>query len=128
MRVLIDTHAFLWFALDDPSFSATAKRTISDPANEVEISPATYWELAIKVGLGKYALTEPFLPFIEKQIAVNRLRILHILPRHAAVVVTLPLHHKDPFDRLLIAQAIAENIPVVSADPVFDRYPVARIW
>lgn len=128
MTLLLDTHAFLWFVLDEPRLSATAKAAIGDPANEILLSPASYWEIAIKVSIDKLTLQQPFLPFIDAQIAANRLTVLHITPQHAAVVATLPYHHRDPFDRLLIAQALAENIPLISGDPVLDAYGVQRVW
>lgn len=128
MRLLLDTHTFLWFLLDDPRLSATARAVIVDPLNDVEISPASYWEIAIKIRLRKYALPEPYQVFMEREIAANELHILAIEPRHTALLTTLPFHHKDPFDRLLIAQAIAEGVPIVGADSTFDRYPITRIW
>ncbi len=128
MRLLLDTHTFLWFLLDDPQLSPTARSTIVDPLNEVEISPASYWEVAIKIRLRKYVLPEPYQTFMEREIADNDFRILPIEPRHTALLTTMPLHHKDPFDRLLIAQSIAEGIPIVSGDVAFDSYPVQRLW
>lgn len=128
MRVLLDTHAFLWFALDDPQLSKTGRELIADSDNEILFSPASYWEIAIKISLGKYHLDEDFRKFMERQIAENDLILLPITVAQVAVVTTLPFHHKDPFDRLLIAQAITEEIPLLSADKVFDKYPVTRIW
>ena len=128
MRLLLDTHTFLWFLLDDPRLSPTASATIVDPLNDVEISPASYWEIAIKIGLRKYALPEPYQTFMEREIADNDFRILPIEPRHTALLTTMPLHHRDPFDRLLIAQSITEGIPIVSGDLAFDSYPVQRLW
>lgn len=128
MRLLIDTHAFLWFILDDPWLSANADALISDPDNDVEISPASYWELAIKISIGKYSLPEPYDVFMDREIAANDFHILHIEPRHTAIVSELPFHHKDPFDRLLIAQAQVEDIPIVSGDSVLDDYGVRRLW
>jgi PIN domain nuclease of toxin-antitoxin system len=128
MRVLLDTHAFLWFILDDPQLSAAAKAVIEDPANDVEVSPASYWEIAIKIKLDKYRLPQPYQSFMESQIAANDFHILHIEPRHTAQLTTMDLHHKDPFDRLLIAQAMAEQIPIVSGDADFDPYPIRRLW
>ncbi|MEE8584799.1 MAG: type II toxin-antitoxin system VapC family toxin [Acidobacteriota bacterium] len=90
MRLLLDTHAFLWFVLDDPQMSPTAKTLIADPRNDVEVTPASYWEIAIKVSLGRYELTEPYRTFIEGEMAVNQLRILHIEPKHTEVLTTLP--------------------------------------
>lgn len=128
MRLLLDTHTFLWFLLDDLRLSATARAVVVDPLNDVEISPASYWEIAIKIRLRKYELPESYHLFMEREIAANDLRILAIEPRHTALLTTLPFHHKDPFDRLLIAQAIVEDIPIVGADATFDRYPITRIW
>ena len=101
---------------------------IADANNDIEISPASYWEIAIKIRLGKYSLPERYEVFIEREIANNDFRILPIIPKHTAALTTMPLHHRDPFDRLLIAQAIVEAIPIVSADPKFDAYPIKRLW
>lgn len=128
MRLLLDTHTFLWFVLNDPSLSPEAERLIIDPLNEIEISPATYWEIAIKIGIGKYSLAEPLSSFMEREIVTNRFRVLHIEPRHVAPLTNLPFHHRDPFDRLLVAQAMTEQIPIVSIDAVLDAYPVTRLW
>jgi PIN domain nuclease of toxin-antitoxin system len=128
VRVLLDTHAFLWFITDDAKLSATGKVTIADPANDILISPASYWEVAIKVSLGKYPLSVPFETLITHGIADNEFEILPIEPKHAAAVSNLPFHHRDPFDRLLIAQALVEQVPLVSADTAFDAYPINRLW
>ncbi|MGH7200976.1 MAG: type II toxin-antitoxin system VapC family toxin [Planctomycetaceae bacterium] len=124
----MDTHAFLWFVLDDPRLSNAAEALMTDPSNELEISPASYWEIAIKIGLGHYALSEPYQTFMEREIATNQLRTLHIEPKHTAVLTTLPLHHRDPFDRLLAAQALVEQIGIVSADSRMESYGVTRLW
>ena len=128
MRVLLDTHTFLWFLLEDPQLSTTASDVIVDPTNDIEVSPATYWEIAIKISLGKYELPEPYDIFIEREIATNDFRILPIEPKHTVVLTTLPFYHRDPFDRLLIAQARVEAIPILSVDTAFDAYPVTRVW
>jgi PIN domain nuclease of toxin-antitoxin system len=128
MRLLLDTHTFLWFILNDPLLSGTARTLIADPLNDIEISPASYWEIAIKINLGKYALSEPLKDFVEREVALNQFHILAIEPRHVAPLTTLPLHHRDPFDRLIIAQAMVERIPIISADAAFDDYPVTRLW
>ncbi|MCK6513165.1 type II toxin-antitoxin system VapC family toxin [Myxococcota bacterium] len=128
MRVLLDTHTFLWFVLDDPQLSSTAKILIQDSANDVEVSPASYWEIAIKIRLGKYVLSQPYQSFMETQIAANDFRVLPIEPRHTALLTTMPFHHKDPFDRLLVAQALNEDIPIISVDVQFDSYGVKRLW
>jgi PIN domain nuclease of toxin-antitoxin system len=128
MRLLLDTHAFLWFVLNDPQLSATAGRLISDPANDVLISPASYWEIAIKVALRKLDLHAPYDDFMQRAIVGNDFEILPIEPRHTSLLTTLPFHHRDPFDRLIVAQAIVENIPLISVDAVLDQYPITRLW
>jgi PIN domain nuclease of toxin-antitoxin system len=128
VRLLLDTHSFLWFILDDPQLSPAAKAAIEDPANDIEISPASYWEIAIKIALGNFKLPQPYEPFMEQQIAANRFRILAIELRHTALLTTMPHHHKDPFDRLLVAQALMEGIPLVSGDAQLDAYGVTRLW
>ena len=128
MRLLIDTHAFLWFLLDDPQLSVKAAALIGDPNNEIVVSPASYWEIAIKISVGKYSLPEPYEVFMEREIAANDFGILHIEPRHAACVSTMPFHHRDPFDRLIVAQAKVEQIGVISGDAAFDAYGITRFW
>jgi len=128
MRLLLDTHTFLWFILNDPRLSARATGLISDPNNEIEISPASYWEIAIKISIGKCSLGEPVADFFDREIAANQFRILPIEPRHVAPLAVMLFHHRDPFDRLIISQAMAEQIPVVSADTAFDGYSVTRLW
>ena len=128
MRLLLDTHAMLWFLLDDARLSSQADGLISDLKNDIVVSPASYWEIAIKIRLGKYALPEPLDAFFERELRRNRFDILPIEPKHAAVLTTLPLHHRDPFDRLLIGQAVAEGISIVSSDAAFDAYGVERLW
>ncbi len=128
MRLLLDTHTLLWFALTDPRLSGTAVLLIMDPENEKLVSPASYWEIAIKISIGKYALSKPYETFMEGTIDKNGFGYLHIDPKHTAILTALPFHHKDPFDRLLIAQAMIEGIPIVSADTVLDSYAVQRLW
>ena len=128
MRMLLDTHAFLWFVLDDPQLSEMARATIEDPSNDIEVSPASYWEIAIKIRLGKYALSEPYQAFMEREIAENDFRILSIEPRHTALLTTMPFHHRDPFDRMLVAQVHVEGISLVSVDTQLDAYGITRIW
>lgn len=128
MRVLIDTHAFLWFITNDPKLSSAARTTIADTSHQILVSPATYWEIAIKTSIGKYPLSVPFETFITHGIDDNDFSILTIEPKHAAALINLPFHHRDPFDRLIIAQAMIEQIAIVSADKVFDAYPVTRVW
>ena len=128
MRLLLDTHAFLRFLLDDPKLKVTARRLIADPNNEIEASPATYWEVAIKIALRKYALSEPFEVFMEREVTINDFHILPIELKRVAIFTRMPLHHRDPFDRLLSAHAMVEQIPIVSGDTAFDACPVTRLW
>ena len=131
MKVLLDTHTVLWFHLADPQLSAAASAAIMDPANEKWVSPASYWEVAIKISMGKYALAQSFEDFWRNAIDSNGFQILHVLPRHAAAVATLPFppsNHRDPFDRLIVAQAQVEGMSVVSADANLDVYGTIRIW
>jgi len=128
MRVLLDTHAFLWFILDDPRLSRSADAIIVDPANVKLVSPASWWEIAIKMSTGKYVLAVPHDVFFDTAIAANGFQVLGIEPRHTAALIGLPKPHKDPFDRMLVAQAVSEAIPLVSADPALDAYPVRRLW
>ena len=128
MRVLLDTHAFLWWVQDAPTLSKKARTAIGNPDNECLLSLASCWEMAIKLSLGKLRLPGVIERFIPEQLAANAISQLAIDFRHVARVVTLPFHHRDPFDRLLAAQALEERCVVVSADPMFQRYGVKRIW
>jgi PIN domain nuclease of toxin-antitoxin system len=128
VRLLLDTHTLLWFALNDPRLSTSAASLILDPAYEKLVSPASYWEIAIKISMKKYALALPYEDFFRGAIDDNGFRVLPIEPRHTAGLTTLPYHHKDPFDRLIIAQTMVENVPVVSVDSNFDAYGVTRLW
>ncbi|HEY7428455.1 MAG TPA: type II toxin-antitoxin system VapC family toxin [Gemmataceae bacterium] len=128
MRLLLDTHALLWSVDDPPKLSIAALAAIQDPANDRLLSAATIWELAIKVGLGKFTLSLPYRQWMAKGIADLKLNILPVTIEYAERQSVLPPHHKDPFDRLMIAQALVEGIPIVSADAAFDPYGVTRIW
>jgi len=128
VRILLDTHSLLWFYLGDGRLSTRARAAIEEPGNDKLVSPASYWELAIKVSLGKYVLSEPYDEFIQHAIFDNGFVILPIEPKHTAALLALPHHHKDPFDRLMVAQALVESMPFVSADPLLDPYPITRLW
>ena len=127
-RLLLDTHAFLWFVTEDPKLSAAAQRMIAAGSNEPLLSAACVWEIVIKVSIGRLPIPGPLDSFIPEQLSTNRIALLPIELKHLLEIARLPLHHRDPFDRLLIAQAVVEGIPIVSADPAFDRYPIERIW
>ena len=128
MKLLLDTHTFLWFVLNDPSLSPIARDLIIDSLNEICLSPATHWEIAIKISMGKYQLPGPFESWINTQIQTNDVQILPIEVAHTALVTTLPFHHKDPFDRLLISQSLVEKVSIISIDGIFDSYGVSRLW
>lgn len=128
MRVLIDTHAFLWWVEGDRPLGAKARAALTDQDNECLLSLASVWELAIKAGLGKLRLALPVQRYVVENVVANNFRLLEIRVSHLGRVESLPAHHGDPFDRLLIAQALEENLAVVTADPVFRRYGVKRIW
>lgn len=128
MNLLLDTHALLWHYLDDPQLSAGARGAIVDPANRILISAGSHWEIAIKLSTGKYTLHVPFPDFVQESIFDNGFAILPIEPRHTAELVAMPYHHRDPFDRLIIAQSLVESMAVVGADSIFDQYGIRRIW
>jgi PIN domain nuclease of toxin-antitoxin system len=128
VRHLLDAHTLLWYTLADPKLSGTAKALILDPANEILVSPASYWEIAIKISIGKLTLHHPYEDFLDVCLNQYGFTILPIEPKHTAALIALPFHHKDPFDRLLIAQAMTEGIPIIGEDPVFDAYPIKRLW
>ena len=128
MRLLLDTHTLFW-SVDDPSrVSATAMAAMVGPANDRLLSAASILELSIKVGQGKIALSLPYRQWMDKAIADLKLTILPVTVEYADRQSTLPAHHRDPFDRLIIAQALVDGIPIVGVDAVFDQYGVIRIW
>jgi len=130
VRILLDSHALLWYVLGDPKLSDTAQNLIADTDNEVLISPATFWEIAIKVSIGKLTLNVQYKEFIAVCLNSYGFRILPIEPSHTArlVVMPFPPNHKDPFDRLLVAQADVEGMPILSNDVSLDAYPIRRLW
>ena len=130
MKILLDTHAWFWFYLGDPRLSIHARSLIEDPGNDKLVSPASYWELAIKASMGKLLLTERYEEMVEHAIVDNGFTILPVEIRHAAQVSNLHFSsgHKDPFDCLLVAQALVENIPIISVDSALDAYGVQRLW
>ncbi len=128
MNLLLDTHAFLWFCQDPSALSATAKALIEDPNNRKLLSVASCWEIAIKADLKKLTLGEPSSIYIATALVRTGFEILPIAVEHAAQVEVLAQHHRDPFDRMLIAQTMLENYPIVSIDTQFDAYPVVRLW
>jgi PIN domain nuclease of toxin-antitoxin system len=128
MRLLLDTHALLWFVWGHANLSATARSLMTDPRNPLLLSAASIWEIAIKVTIGKLTLADPYDVFMNQAIHTTGLTILPIEVPHAAALTALPFHHRDPFDRMLVAQALVEQTPLVSADGAFDVYGVNRLW
>ncbi|MBD2522714.1 type II toxin-antitoxin system VapC family toxin [Nostoc sp. FACHB-133] len=126
MRQLLDTHIFIWFVMGDPKISVSMRSQIEN--NENLLSIASVWEMAIKHSIGKLNFDLAFDEFIEQQIIRNGIELMPITTNHISIVATLPLHHRDSFDRILIAQALAENILILSADKIFDLYPIRRLW
>lgn len=122
MKLLLDTHIFLWFIMGSPHLSAEARALIEEGRNRKFISVASLWEIAIKSSIGKLTLSSSFEQLIPQQLSLNGFELLPLEIAHLAKVATLPFHHRDPFDRLLIAQAITEEMPLVSSDSAFDAY------
>src|SRR2546430_17577419 len=128
MTFLLDAHTFLWFIAGDKRLSSTARALIEDPDNRSLISAASLWEIAIKTSLGRLSLALPFDDLIAEQIRINGFGILWIEVSHLKILIDLPIRHRDPFDRLIVAQAIAEEIALISADEALDLYEVKRLW
>ncbi len=127
MKILLDTHALLWFLSDDPQLLPPVKNIIEDPKNQKLVSIASCWEIAIKAGLKKLDLGEPAATFLARELTINSFDLLKIELAHVTFVESLPLHHRDPFDRLIVAQCLIEKLPIVSADAILDHYGVQRI-
>jgi PIN domain nuclease of toxin-antitoxin system len=128
VRLLLDSHALIW-AVDDPSrLGYRAASELANPANDLFLSAGTIWEIAIKVGLKKLALSLPFKVWMTQAVADLGLVVLPITVESADAQTALPSHHRDPFDRLLVAQAKTENIVLVSTDVIFDQYGTQRLW
>jgi PIN domain nuclease of toxin-antitoxin system len=128
LRVLLDTHALLWWLADDPALSRTAARIIADTKNTVVVSAASAWEIAIKVRLGKLATAASRMSDFCSQIEREGFDLLAISAEHGIRGGLLPGPHRDPFDRMLVAQSQAENIPVITNERAFDSYGVRRLW
>ena len=126
MALLLDTHAFLWWVQDDPKLTRRARRAIA--AEDCALSRASCWEMAIKLSLGKLEVPLPMERFVQRQVELNGFSLLPISLEHASRVAGLPFHHRDPFDRLLAAQALIDGMSIVSADPIFRKYGVKRGW
>ena len=128
MRAILDTHVFLWWNMDDPQLSATLREIISDGRNELYLSAVSTWEIAIKAGRGRLILPAPPPAYVPDRLILHGFQPLPISLSHALHVYSLPDHHRDPFDRLLIAQAQLEDIPILTADPIMARYDVQAVY
>ena len=128
MRYLLDTHTLLWFISEDQKLSDRAHRLILDSGSEIFLSIASLWEIAIKVNIGKLALDKPFNQLFPDELDSRGIEILDITIDSLVQLTALPPHHRDPFDRLIIAQALDEDIPIIGVDTSFDHYGVNREW
>jgi PIN domain nuclease of toxin-antitoxin system len=128
MQLLVDSHALIW-AVDSPDLlTSRAQTALKDATNQLFLSAATIWEIAIKVGTGKLSLALPYLQWMNRAIGDLSLTILPVTVDYANYQASLPTHHRDPFDRLLIAQSAVDSILIVSADVQFDAYGIQRVW
>lgn len=128
MKLLLDTHAFLWFVAGDAMFSSRGRSLIEDETKEKLVSIVSLWEIAIKTSIGKLSLAKPFAEFIPEQLQRNGFEILGLTIAHTAQAASLPLHHRDPFDRMLAAQCLSEGLPLLSSDERLDAYGIERFW
>jgi PIN domain nuclease of toxin-antitoxin system len=128
VRLLLDTHAFLWWVGATRGLSRKARSAIGSGRNECFVSIASGWEIATKVSLGSLKVEGALDRFLPEQLAANGFQPLPIDLKHCARVATLPFHHRDPFDRLLVAQALEDDLAIVTADPVFTKYGVKQVW
>jgi PIN domain nuclease of toxin-antitoxin system len=128
MRLLLDTHAFLWFIEGSPNLSGVARDAIENRENQRFLSIASLWEIAIKVSVGKLELGMTLTELVEREVYGNAIEIIKIRSEHLDHLAKLPFHHKDPFDRLMISQSLVESLPMVTRDSVFELYPVQMLW
>lgn len=128
MKFFLDTHSLLWFLSGHRGLSERARQIIENPEYDILASIARRWEIAIKHSLGKLKLAQPFEELFPHQLSLNSIALLGIRLDHVIRVSSLPFHHRDPFDRLLIAQSLAEEVPLLSGDEALDAYGVERIW
>jgi PIN domain nuclease of toxin-antitoxin system len=128
VKLLLDTHTFLWWVAASDELPRKARSAVGSARNECFLSVASGWEIAIKVSLGKLRIDGALDRFLPEQLAANGFRALAIDLKHTARVASLPFHHRDPFDRLLVAQALEEDLAIVTADPIFGKYGVKRVW
>lgn len=128
MKLLLDTHSFLWFIGGSLNLSSTARNSIENQSNQRFISIASLWEISIKVSMGKLKLGMSFTDLVKREVNGNAIKLMGISPEHLDALAKLPFHHKDPFDRLIIAQSLVESMPIITKDTEFLKYPVQVIW
>lgn len=128
MRLLLDTHVFLWWILEDRRLSQSAESLIRDTGNDLILSAVSGWEIAIKTSLGRLSLPADPSTFIPDQIRLNDLSTMDVRMHHTLAVHNLPPHHADPFDRLLVAQSVTERVPLLTRDAAFAQYDIETIW
>jgi PIN domain nuclease of toxin-antitoxin system len=128
VKLLVDTHVLIWIILNPEKLSERTVNLFLDRRNQIFLSIVSIWEMQIKLQIGKLSFELPLSELIESQQKVNNLQISSITTKHIYSLEGLPNYHRDPFDRLLIAQAIVESMPVLSIDVAFDAYPMQRIW
>ena len=128
MKLLLDTHAFLWFIGGDNALSSRGRLAVEDSGNHKWVSMVSLWEIAIKHSIGKLSLDKPFEQLIPEQLQASGFEILGISIGHLTTLTQLPLHHRDPFDRLLAAQCLAENLTLLSSDEALDAYGIHLLW
>lgn len=128
MKILLDTHTFLWFIAGDTQLDVYAQQLIEAPGNERYLSVASVWEITIKSSLGRLIVPTPPSALVREHIWANAIELLAITPEHFDALHNLPYHHGDPFDRLLIAQALQEGMTLVTKDPAFDSYNIQIAW
>ncbi len=127
MKAILDTHAFLWALAGDARMSRHARDIFAGPA-DLSLSIASIWEILIRVQSGKLHFPRPAGPYVLSKLAENRIKTLPISIDHLLALERLPMHHRDPFDRMLIAQSMEEDLPIITADPMFKQYPIRVIW
>lgn len=128
MKYLIDTHTFLWIIEDNKNLTNKVRTIYLDNSNDIYLSVASIWEMAIKISLNKLSIQGQLVKFIDRHAVENNIRLLSIQPHHVFPIKNLPFHHKDPFDRILLSQCIQEKMHLLSKDKEFDKYGINRIW
>ncbi len=128
MKYLLDTHILLWIVEDNPNLSQKVKNIYLNNANQIFLSVASLWEMSIKISLQKLSLSEELEKFVENHVIGNNIQLLSITAEHVYTIESLPFHHRDPFDRLIVSQCMKENLTILSKDNSLDKYPIDRIW